>query len=229
MERRIHLIEEDPALASVVASQLERLGFDVQVEASGLDGDKLSENIDLLILGSTSGLESCRQMRMSGNRVPIILMGAGTAELDRVLALEIGADDYLSKPPSMPELCARVKALFRRMDMANAGQGRDLIQVDGMSIDLERHEVHIKGKLVSLTAKEFDLLCFLASHPGRVFTRGQLLAQVWGYGHDGYEHTVNSHINRLRSKIEADPAHPRHILTVWGVGYKFSDGTLAST
>ena len=228
MERCIRLIDEDPVLARQVASQLEELGFAVQVAELGQPVRKAAENIDLLILGGLSGLESCRQMRMDGNPVPIILMGAGATAIDRVLALEIGADDYLAKPPSMPELCARVKALFRRLDMASAEQARDLIQIDGMSIDLERHEVRLQGKPVALTAKEFELLSFLASHPGRVFTRGQLLSQVWGYEHDGYEHTVNSHINRLRNKIEPDPANPKHILTVWSVGYKFRDKATAS-
>ena len=149
-----------------------------------------------------------------------------SAEFDRVLGLELGADDYLTKPFGVMELCARVKALIRRADMATPDlPANDQIQIDGLKIDIERHEVLAQGVPVALTAKEFVLLAFLARHPGRVFSRAQLLEQVWGYGHDGYDHTVNSHINRLRNKIEPDPANPRHILTVWSVGYKFSDQT----
>ena len=226
--RRIFLIEDDAGMARRVAGHLDDQGFAVTVEPDGEKGTARASggNFDLVLLGGmrpkVDGLEICRQLRMAGNQVPIFILGDGSSEIERVLSLEMGADDYLAKPPSLPELCARVRALFRRLDMSSE-PSRDLIQLDGMSIDLDRHEVRLEGKPVVLTAKEFDLLSFLASHPGRVFSRGQLLAQVWGYDHDGYEHTVNSHINRLRSKIEPDPAKPQHILTVWRVGYKFRD------
>jgi DNA-binding response OmpR family regulator len=152
------------------------------------------------------------------------MLTAKTGEIDRVLGLEVGADDYLTKPFSIRELMARVKALFRRIDVfnTNKNQQKQEIEYCNIYIDLEQREVKVRGKFIDLTAKEFDLLLQFANNPGRVYTRSQLLDDVWGYGHDGYEHTVNSHINRLRSKIEQDPTKPEFILTVWGVGYKFN-------
>jgi DNA-binding response OmpR family regulator len=155
------------------------------------------------------------------------MLTAKSSELDRVIGLEMGADDYLTKPFSIRELLARVKAIFRRVDaMATppaAGSECVEIRVEELAIDLEKRKVRLDGGLIDLTAKEFDLLVQFARNPGRVYTRAQLLDIVWGYGHESYQHTVNSHINRLRGKIERDPAHPRFILTVWGVGYKFSE------
>ena len=157
------------------------------------------------------------------------MLTAKSSELDRVLGLELGADDYLTKPFSMLELAARVKGVFRRADSSRprpqrgGGAGAQLIEAGGLRIDLQRHEAQVDGQPVELTAKEFELLAYFARSPGRVFTRAQLLDQVWGYSHSGYEHTVNSHINRLRNKIERDPGNPDYIQTVWGVGYKFAD------
>ncbi|MES9927049.1 MAG: response regulator transcription factor, partial [Candidatus Thiodiazotropha sp. 6PDIVS] len=146
---------------------------------------------------------------------------------DRVLGLEMGADDYLTKPFSVPELMARIKALFRRIDALREGRNeitqQETIINGGLTIDVTKRKVQVESKDIELTATEFDLLMFFARHPGRVFSRVQLLDKVWGYNHDGYEHTVNSHINRLRSKIEKDPSDPQYVLTVWGVGYKFSE------
>lgn len=154
------------------------------------------------------------------------MLTARSSELDRVLGLEVGADDYLTKPFSIRELLARVKALFRRMEALESGSFSGIqktLQADDLFIDVEKRKGILHGKLVDLTAKEFDLLLQFAQHPGRVYAWAQLLDRVWGYGHEGYEHTVNSHINRLRAKIEKNPAKPRYILTIWGVGYKFSD------
>jgi DNA-binding response OmpR family regulator len=154
------------------------------------------------------------------------MLTARSSEVDRVLGLEVGADDYLTKPFSIRELLARVKALFRRIDalksspVASSGQ---IIQRGSLIIDSEKRKVTLYGKAIELTAKEFDLLVQFAKHPGRVYSRSQLLDLVWGYGHDGYEHTVNSHINRLRAKIEENPAKPLYILTVWGIGYQFAE------
>jgi DNA-binding response OmpR family regulator len=147
-----------------------------------------------------------------------------------VLGLELGADDYLTKPFSVLELVARVKALFRRINAlqpetaAVNNNEQKLIKSGEIVINTLSREVKVANETINLTAREFDLLTFFAKHPGQVFTRSQLLDQVWGYGHDGYEHTVNSHINRLRAKVEKDPASPDYILTAWGVGYKFTDG-----
>jgi two-component system OmpR family response regulator len=142
-----------------------------------------------------------------------------------VLGLEIGADDYLTKPFSIQELMARVKAIFRRCEAMRLQQAdnaqHSIIQAGALQLDIEKREARCDGVAVELTAREFDLLHHFAAHPGRVFSRSQLLDSVWGYGHDGYEHTVNSHINRLRSKIEPNPATPTYIITVWGVGYRF--------
>ena len=148
---------------------------------------------------------------------------------DRVVGLEIGADDYVTKPFSIPELIARVRAILRRVDKLGSNQPDEsvnTIEIEDVHIDMVRRSVFISSKAIELTPKEFDLLVYFARHPGRVFTREQLLNQVWGFGHDGYEHTVNSHINRLRAKIEKDPSRPQHILTVWGVGYKFAENVL---
>jgi DNA-binding response OmpR family regulator len=157
--------------------------------------------------------------------IPILMLTAKSSELDRVVGLEMGADDYLTKPFSIRELVARVRAIFRRVDALGVAQTEagHLIDHGELHIDRDRHSVSLHGKPLELTAREFDLLWHFASHPGRAYRREQLLNQVWGAGYEGYEHTVNSHINRLRAKIEADPARPRYILTVWGVGYKFND------
>lgn len=232
MSHRILLVEDNADIAALLVYHLTDLGFSLAVETGGEQGlhRATHEAFDLLILDwmlpGTDGLEICRDLRAKGSRVPILMLTARSAEFDRVLGLELGADDYLTKPFGVMELCARVKALIRRADMATPDlPASDQILIDGLKIDIERHEVLAQGVPVALTAKEFVLLAFLARHPGRVFSRAQLLEQVWGYGHDGYDHTVNSHINRLRNKIEPDPANPRHILTVWSVGYKFRDQT----
>jgi len=170
-------------------------------------------------------MDVCRSMRHEKNYTPVLMLTAKTSELDRVLGLEVGADDYLTKPFSVPELIARVNAILRRSDQYQSPPNADdneALQFGQLGIDPAKRQVLLGEKNVELTAKEFDLLWHFASNPGRVYTRAQLLDSVWGYGHDGYEHTVNSHINRLRAKIENDPARPAYITTVWGVGYKFS-------
>jgi DNA-binding response OmpR family regulator len=183
-----------------------------------------------LMLPRMDGLQICRRLRTDARYTPILMLTAKSSELDRVLGLELGADDYLTKPFSMLELAARVKAVFRRADhqraeaaAQTAASQEQVILAGGLRIDLHRHETLLDGKPVELTAKEFELLVYFARSPGRVHTRAQLLDQVWGYSHSGYEHTVNSHINRLRNKIERDPGAPDYIQTVWGVGYKFGD------
>ena len=153
------------------------------------------------------------------------MLTSKSSELDRVLGLEMGADDYLTKPFSVLELTARVKAIFRRVDSLSKDKDSATVAIRSgdLQIDVEKRSVRLDGKPVDLTAKEFDLLVHFARHPGRVFSRAQLLDGVWGYSHSGYEHTVNSHINRLRTKIENNPNEPEFIETVWGVGYKFRE------
>ena len=176
------------------------------------------------MLPGIDGLEVCQRVRRQSDYTPILMLTAKSSELDRVLGLEVGADDYLTKPFSIRELVARVKAIFRRVDALAAPDDEDrAIVVGDLEIDPARRRATLGSRPLQLTAKEFDLLFHFARNPGRVYSRSELLDRVWGYGHGGYEHTVNSHINRLRAKIEEDPAHPRFVLTVWGVGYKFFD------
>ena len=165
-------------------------------------------------------------MRNASVYTPMLMLTSRSSEIDRVLGLEMGADDYLTKPFSVPELVARVRAILRRVEALKSGaskQSRKVIRAGDLVVDADKRKVTLKGNTVVLTPKEFDLLLHFANHPGTVFTRMELLDQVWGYGYDGYEHTVNSHINRLRAKIEENPARPSFILSVRGVGYKLGD------
>jgi DNA-binding response OmpR family regulator len=232
MSRKILVIEDDKDIAHLVELHLKDTGYTVSLAHDGNTGlhEALSKPYDLIILDlmlpGMDGLEICRRVRAASVYTPVVVLTSKAAELDRVLLLEIGADDYITKPFSIRELLARVKALFRRMEALKSEtfqKSQRMIQRGDLVIDVEKRNVTLQGNTVPLTAKEFDLLLHFANHPGRVYRRMELLNQVWGYGHEGYEHTVNSHINRLRAKIEKDPAKPCYILTVWGIGYKFSD------
>lgn len=232
MSRQILVVEDNQDIAKLLAMHLADLDCGVDTVASGTRGleEARRGHYDLIILDlmlpGMDGLEVCRRLRGEDNNTPILMLTAKGTEVDRVLGLEIGADDYLTKPFSIPELLARVKAIFRRVDSLSkpaAASDTAIIHVRDLIIDPQKRKVTVAGREVELTAKEFDLLFHFARHPGRVFSRAQLLDEVWGYGHAGYEHTVNSHINRLRTKIERDPAAPKYVLTVWGVGYKFAD------
>jgi DNA-binding response OmpR family regulator len=236
MCKDILVIEDEPQLAQLVEMHLEDAGC--RVTPVHLGGDGLAaasrRHFDLVVLDlmlpDTDGLDVCRELRKREDYVPILMLTARSGELDRVLGLELGADDYLTKPFSIREMVARVKALLRRADRMAAeqtGPSTKPIVVEDLSIDFEKRRVTVRGESVELTAKEYELLVHFAGHPGRVYTRGQILNQVWGYGEGTYEHTVNSHINRLRAKIEADPSRPRFIQTVWGVGYRFLDPSVA--
>ena len=234
MPQSVLVIEDNHDIADLVALHLRDEGYEVTIHNDGSEGlaAARAKNYDLLVLDlmlpGTDGLTICRELRAGPHYLPILMLTAKTTELDRVLGLEMGADDYLTKPFSIRELVARVKALLRRAEAmgsqpAAEEESAEKIQCGELLIDTERRQVSVAGNNIELTAKEFDLLLYFARHPGRVYSRVQLLDQVWGYGHEGYEHTVNSHINRLRSKIESDPAKPRYVLTVWGVGYKFNE------
>lgn len=235
MPRNVLVIEDHTDIAEVVALHLSDIDCEVRHAANGLEGLKLAESqrYDLIILDlmlpGMDGLEICRRLRAANRYVPILMLTAKSSEADRVVGLEMGADDYLTKPFSVMELLARVKALFRRVEALTQARDGDteVLKARDIVIDTGRRAVSVDGGSVDLTAKEFELLLQFAKHPGRVYSRAQLLDLVWGYGHAGYEHTVNSHINRLRAKIERDPAKPDHILTVWGVGYKFNDAAAA--
>ncbi|AZM94886.1 response regulator transcription factor [Vreelandella venusta] len=233
MTRNVLIIEDNPGIGELVRMHVAELGMNPVLCERGDTGlERFREGgIDLVILDlmlpGLDGLSICREIRSGPGYVPVLMLTAKSTELDRVLGLEMGADDYLTKPFSVAELSARVKALFRRVDaMASATvtePSQQVLITDGLRIDPLRRRVFIKDQPVELTAREFDLLWHFASHPGQVFSRTQLLDTVWGYSHEGYEHTVNTHINRLRGKIEADPADPIFIQTVWGVGYRFRE------
>jgi len=232
VDRRILVIEDDPDIARLVEIHLRDSGCNVEHVADGAQGLEraLEGAYDLIVLDlmlpGVDGLEICRRVRAQESYTPILMLTAKSSELDRVVGLEMGADDYLTKPFSVLELVARIKALFRYVNAVSApdpSQVRAPIVAGELAIDLDKRRVLVEGDRIDLTAREFDLLAYFARHPGRVFTRSQLLDQVWGYGHEGYEHTVNSHINRLRAKIEKDPSKPAYVQTVWGVGYRFYD------
>ena len=232
MRKRVLIVEDDQDIAHLVALHLEDIDCEVETVADGKTGLERAQDgehdliiLDLMLPG-IDGLEICRRVRSKSDYIPILMLTARTSEFDRVLGLELGADDYLTKPFSVLELVARVKALFRRMEALSSQEALAAevpLRLADLTIEPDKRSVEVRGEPVQLTAKEYDLLLHFARYPGRVFTRAQLLDQVWGYGHEGYEHTVNSHINRLRSKIERDPAQPRYILTVWGIGYRFAE------
>jgi len=232
MPKKILVVEDELEIAKVVSLNLRDQGWEVDRADNGKAALKRLKEAayDLIVLDlmlpDMDGLEICRVIRAEANYTPVLMLTARSSEVDRIVGLELGADDYLAKPFSVRELTARVKALFRRVDaIASAGGEEPAAPVKALGLELDpaKRKVSIDGRPVSLTAKEFDLLHHFIRHPGRVYSRAQLLDLVWGYSHEGYEHTVNSHINRLRAKIEDDPAKPKYILTVWGVGYKFPD------
>ena len=239
MTRKILVVEDDQDIASLVQLHLRDLGYAVDIAADGARGleQALSGGYDLVVLDlmlpGVDGLEVCRRLRAQPVYPWILMLTSRSSELDRVLGLEIGADDYLTKPFSIRELLARVKGLFRRAEgLGEASRlcppeaGKSRIQTGALAIDPDKRLVTLGPQPISLTAKEFDLLLLFACHPGRVYSRSQLLDLVWGVGYEGYEHTVNSHINRLRAKLEPDSAHPIYLLTVWGVGYKFAESVI---
>jgi DNA-binding response OmpR family regulator len=230
VQKNILVIEDEHDIAELIRLHLTDLGFDVASARDGSQGLRRATqgNWDLIILDlrlpGIDGLDVCRQLRQRSSLVPVLMLTSKSSEVDRVVGLEVGADDYVTKPFSVLELAARVKAILRRAELtAKLGvQPAETLHVGCVTIDPSTRTATVRDEPVELTAREFDLLYHFAGHPGRVFRRVDLLDRVWGYGHEGYEHTVNSHINRLRAKIETDPAHPQLIVTVWGVGYKMN-------
>lgn len=228
MRKKILIIEDERDIADLVRMHLQDLDYRVTIACDGNSGLRHASTGDwnLIILDlrlpGIDGLEICRRLRERSRQVPILMLTSKSSELDRVVGLEVGADDYVTKPFSVLELVARVKAMLRRAELSSTvakGAGA-AVRISDLTIDPKTRSATVRGSPVDLTPREFELLYHFASQPGRVFQRAELLDSVWGYGHDGYEHTVNSHINRLRAKIEEDPAHPELIVTVWGVGYK---------
>jgi DNA-binding response OmpR family regulator len=230
MQKRILVIEDEDDIAQLIRLHLDDLGFLVAIAHDGNAGLRKASmgSWDLIVLDlrlpGIDGLEICRRLRQDSSSVPILMLTSKSSELDRVVGLEVGADDYVTKPFSVLELIARVKAILRRAELARGPlpNNQREVQVGCLRIDPSTRCATIRNEVVELTAREFDLLLHFATSPGRVFRRLELLDSVWGYGHEGYEHTVNSHINRLRAKIEENPAHPELIVTVWGVGYKMN-------
>lgn len=226
---RLLVIEDDADINALVSLHLQALNHDIHRCHDGHDGYQQARRGDFdlivldLMLPGMDGLTLCQTLRQEGCNTPILMLTARNSETDRVVGLESGADDYLSKPFSVRELQARVKSHLRRAQLTQAPPSTSLVNHGDLQLDPERRELQLQGKPVDLTSTEFDLLWYLAQHPGRVYRRDQLLEAVWGYQHNGYQHTVNSHINRLRAKLEHDPGNPRYVLTVWGIGYKFND------
>ncbi len=229
---KVLLIEDDPHIGELVSIHLKDLNCEVEICTDGREGyEKASSGayklivLDLMLPGM-DGLEVCRLLRADKVNTHILMLTAKSEEIDKVLGLETGADDYLTKPFSIREFIARVKAILRRLKNLSADLNQNLsdnIKIENLSIDLKKRKVLLNDTKLDLTPKEFDLLLLLAQKPGRVYSRNDLLDKIWGYNFNGYEHTVNSHINRLRAKIEPDINKPKYILTSWGVGYKFND------
>ncbi|OQP64191.1 DNA-binding response regulator [Niastella vici] len=231
--KSVLIIEDDPNIVELLKIHLHDLGCKVSAESDGLKGLSAAKEgrFHLIILDITlpglNGLEVCRKLRQTDRQTPIIMLTARSEEIDKVMGLEIGADDYLTKPFSIREFIARVKVVFRRTEDLSQESAHvpaaAAINCGGLEIDLDKRKVTLNNNRIDLSPKEFDLITLLASNAGKSYSRKQLLNLVWGYDFEGYEHTVNSHINRLRAKIEEDISNPRFILTTWGVGYRFNE------
>jgi two-component system, OmpR family, alkaline phosphatase synthesis response regulator PhoP len=228
--KKVLVIEDDKSIADLLEIHLKDLNCEVTTIQDGEEGLKsaTSNPFDLIVLDlmlpKVNGLEICKEVRKKDIYTPILMLTSKSEEMDKVLGLEVGADDYLTKPFSIREFIARAKAILRRVEAIQKEIGSDSdISVSDLSIEASKRKVTLRGERIELTPKEFDLLHLLASHPGKTYTREQLLNILWGYQYNGYEHTVNSHINRLRSKIEPDISNPKFILTSWGIGYRFNE------
>ncbi|UTW66964.1 response regulator transcription factor [bacterium SCSIO 12643] len=228
-KQRILLVEDDPSIAELVKLHLENASYEVDhvdTVRAGMD-HAMNQSYQLvlldLMLPDGDGMDVCRKLRMEKIQTPIIILTAKNEEIDKVLGLESGADDYVTKPFGIREFLARVKASIRRGEVLPPIKEAEVLKFADLEIDEAKRKVILRGTPVDLTKKEFDLLFLLAQNKGVSYTREKLLNLIWGYQFEGYEHTVNSHINRLRAKIEKTPNKPDYILTSWGVGYKFND------
>lgn len=233
MNKKALVIEDDTDIVELLRIHMNDLGCSIEAVANGRKGLELAlaNTYDLIILDlmlpEMDGNEICRRIRGKEIHTPILMLTAKSEEFDKVLGLEMGADDYITKPFSIREFIARIKAIFRRVARnqrsSTATEGATVYNYGDLTIDLDKRRVTTSGNRVDLSPKEFELLSLLASNPGKCYDRSKILNLIWGYDFDGYEHTVNSHINRLRTKIEPDAQHPIYILTNWGVGYRFNE------
>ena len=227
------IIEDDRNIVELLTIHLLDLGCNVSSASTGLKGLTVAkeQQFDLIILDlmlpELNGMDVCRKIRQSDRHTPILMLTARSEEIDKVMGLETGADDYLTKPFSIREFIARVKVIFRRSEenepLSHAQLSDSVIKFGQLKIDIDKRKVTLHDVRIELSPKEFDLITLLASNPGKSYSRKSLLNIVWGYDFEGYEHTINSHINRLRGKIEEDVANPVFILTTWGVGYRFNE------
>ena len=226
----IAIIEDDPNIRSLLKIILSELNLPIDEYDNGWKGlDALTQKkysllvLDLMLPG-VNGIEICRKIRQANNQMPILMLTSKSEEDDKIAGLDIGADDYLTKPFSNGELLARVKALLRRSEVKSGMEKKEhqIISIGSLALDISNRLLTKSGIDVNLTGKEFDLIQLFMSNAGRNFTRMDILERVWGDHFEGLEHTVNSNINRLRSKIEVDPVHPKYLVTVWGLGYKFN-------
>lgn len=232
VRKKVIVVEDDQEICNLLKIHLSDLDCEVDTYHNGTEGfNAIVANeahliiLDLMLPGM-DGLEICQKTRAREIHTPVLMLTARSEEIDRVLGLEMGADDYMVKPFSVREFIARVKAIFRRVKLNKESlqqQRQKVLDFEGLSIDIEHHKVLRDGQRVDLSPKEFELLVLMASNPGKNYDRSRLLNLIWGYDFEGYEHTVNSHINRLRAKIEPDMNTPMYILTTWGVGYKFNE------
>lgn len=231
--KNVLIIEDDPEIIHLLEIHLKDLHCNVISENQGDQGLRTAIETapDLIILDimlpEMDGIEVCQKIRANNIKSPIIMLTAKAEEIDKVLGLEVGADDYLTKPFSVREFIARVKAIFRREKMVassnNESSTPKTLKFGELTIDIDMRKVILGSSKIELSPKEFELLVLLSSNPGKSYDRTKLLNLIWGYDFKGYEHTVNSHINRLRAKIEPDMSNPTFILTTWGVGYKFNE------
>jgi len=231
----ILVIEDDREIGTLLEIHLQDRGHLVSRAEDGLAGLALAQDgeFDLVILDlmlpGLDGMEVCKRIRKDDRHLPILMLTARSEEIDKILGLELGADDYLTKPFSIRELLARTSALLRRSNLAETQKEETsaILDFGALQIDIKRRRAVLDGTILDLTAKEWELLLLLAKNPGRTYSRQELLDLVWGYQYEGYSHTVNSHINRLRSKVERDPARPEFVLTKRGLGYRFVDPKMA--
>jgi len=232
MSSSVLLVEDDPDILELLTIHLADEGYELTQVSDGDSGYQQTQDkrFDLIILDlmlpGMDGVELCKKVRANDDTTPVLMLTAKSEEIDRVVGLECGADDYMTKPFSIRELKARVKAILRRMQTMSSpaeSNGNAIVKSGDLVIDSHKRKVTLHDQRLELTPKEYELLWLLASNPGRSYSRDEILSKVWGYEFHGYEHTVNSHINRLRAKIEPDISKPSYILTSWGIGYRFTE------